>query len=119
MYTRDQVVVHPLSSFWFPYVISSSQYQVTVISQSVQPFGTPRTFSVPSANFTNGQGFFQAQVPFAANKTFLAIMSDANGYGTGGVSNLLTVGAPVSNTNCNTTDPGVYAEKPYHLTCQN
>lgn len=70
-------------------------------------FGTPRTFSVPSASFTNGQGSFQAQIPFLKGHSFIAIMSDATGFGSGGVTDVLTVGSSVSNTNCNTTDPGV------------
>ncbi|GJE87649.1 SKG6 domain-containing protein [Phanerochaete sordida] len=70
-------------------------------------FGTPRTFPVPSSSYTNGKGSFQAQIPFPKDHKFLAIMSDASGFGSGGATTELTVGAAVSNTNCNTTDPGV------------
>ena len=76
---------------------------------AAQEFGTPRTFPVPSSSYTNGKGSFQAQIPFPKDHKFLAIMSDANGFGSGGASSALTVGAPVSNTNCNTTDPGASA----------
>jgi hypothetical protein len=34
-------------------------------------------------------------------------MSDANGFGTGGTTDLITVGGPVDGNTCNTTDPGV------------
>jgi hypothetical protein len=33
-------------------------------------------------------------------------MSDATGFGSGGTSQLLTVGPSVTGVNCNTTDPG-------------
>lgn len=75
----------------------------------LQQLGTPRTFNIPSSSYTNGQGTFQAQVPFDKDQKFLAIMSDASGFASGGISSLLEVGASVSNTNCNTTDPGVCA----------
>ncbi|KAL4242228.1 hypothetical protein ABKN59_001932 [Abortiporus biennis] len=39
--------------------------------------------------------------------TFLATMSDAAGFGTGGTSRVLTAGAAVGNVNCNTTDSNV------------
>lgn len=47
------------------------------------------------------------QLPFHKNQTFLALMSDSNGFGTGGVSSVITVGESVSNASCNTTDPGM------------
>ena len=36
----------------------------------------------------------------------VAVMSDSTGFGSGGVSPVITVGAPVGQTSCNTTDPG-------------
>lgn len=34
-------------------------------------------------------------------------MSDSTGFGTGGTSDVMTVGSSVGGTSCNTTDPGV------------
>ncbi|KAJ3552074.1 hypothetical protein NM688_g4348 [Phlebia brevispora] len=73
----------------------------------IPAFGSPRTLSVPSASFVNGQGNFQTQMPFPSGKKFLVSMSDSSGWGSGGISNVQVVGPSISNTNCNTTDPGV------------
>ncbi|KAI0094814.1 hypothetical protein BDY19DRAFT_44567 [Irpex rosettiformis] len=68
-------------------------------------FGTQRTLNVPASNFTNGKGSFSTQLPFVKGQRFLAIMSDASGFASGGVSSLITTGA--GSTGCNTTDTGV------------
>ncbi|OCH96068.1 hypothetical protein OBBRIDRAFT_787521 [Obba rivulosa] len=70
-------------------------------------FGRPETFQIPSSSFSNGQGSYSVQVPFASNKTMLVTMSDASGFASGGTTNVLTVGPPVGNSNCNTTMPTV------------
>ncbi|KAI0082277.1 hypothetical protein K474DRAFT_852977 [Panus rudis PR-1116 ss-1] len=70
-------------------------------------FGTPRTVNIPDSSFSNGQGSFQTQLPFPKDQKFLATMSDASGFASGGTSDVLEVGASISNSNCNTTDPGV------------
>lgn len=41
----------------------------------------------------------------------VAVMSDAGGYGTGGVSPVIVVGKQQGKTQCNTTDPGESAFK--------
>ena len=70
-----------------------------------QLFGTQRFFSIPDSAFSNGQGTFATQLPIEEGKRFLVVMSDTTGFGTGGVSQLLTVGQSTGG-NCNTTDPG-------------
>ncbi|EMD42131.1 hypothetical protein CERSUDRAFT_79741 [Gelatoporia subvermispora B] len=70
-------------------------------------FGNPSTFQIPSSSYSNGQGSYSVQLPFAVNKTMLVTMSDASGFASGGTTNVLTVGPSVSNSNCNTTIPNV------------
>ncbi|TFK56983.1 hypothetical protein OE88DRAFT_1650518 [Heliocybe sulcata] len=70
-------------------------------------FGTPRNISIPSSAFSNGRGSYKTQVPFTSNHKLVIAMSDATGFGSGGVSDLVNVGQSVGNVNCNTTDPGV------------
>lgn len=70
-------------------------------------FGTQRTVSIPSSAVNNGQGSFQTQLPFPVNQSFIATLSDASGFGTGGTTPVMKVGPSVGNQQCNTTDPGV------------
>lgn len=74
--------------------------------QYEQRYGTPRNLSIPVDAFSNGQGTLTTQLALPENQEFLITMSDSTGFGSGGTSPLLTVGPPVSGTNCNTTDPG-------------
>ncbi|KAI9573022.1 hypothetical protein HD554DRAFT_2311399 [Boletus coccyginus] len=63
----------------------------------------PLNISVPSTAFDNNQGSYQVSpISFAQGIRFLIIMSDATGFGTGGTSELLTVGA---GSSCDTTRP--------------
>ncbi|EPQ60555.1 hypothetical protein GLOTRDRAFT_113163 [Gloeophyllum trabeum ATCC 11539] len=73
-------------------------------------FGTPRNISIPSSAFSDGKGSYQTQVPFESNHKIAVVMSDATGFGSGGVSELIAVGKSVGNKQCNTTDPGVAFE---------
>jgi hypothetical protein len=58
---------------------------------------------VPSSAFSNDQGYYSIlQLPLMEETQFLLTMSDGTGFGTGGTTTLLTVGAPVANNNCNT-----------------
>ncbi|KAJ3572520.1 hypothetical protein NP233_g3021 [Leucocoprinus birnbaumii] len=58
-------------------------------------------------NQTDQSGDFSTMLPLAQNKMVVFSMGDATGVTTGGVSNIMTVGAPASGTpSCNTTDPG-------------
>ncbi|KAH7918062.1 hypothetical protein BV22DRAFT_1134887 [Leucogyrophana mollusca] len=63
--------------------------------------------SVPSSAFTDNQGSYAIPIlPLAANKRFVVVMSDATGFGSGGVSDIITVGGSVENIGCNTTSQG-------------
>jgi len=66
----------------------------------------PYNYSIPSSAFTNGQGSYSFQIPFSAGTEFVLTMSDATGFGSGGNSQILTVGNSSSGS-CNTTGPGV------------
>lgn len=71
-------------------------------------YNIPRNISVPSTAFNNTQGSYQiSSIPFLGGTQFLLAMSDASGFGTGGISNLLTVGAPVGSASCNTSNPSL------------
>ncbi|OBZ79417.1 hypothetical protein A0H81_01012 [Grifola frondosa] len=73
----------------------------------VPVFGRPTTVSIPSSSVSNGRGAFQVPLQFAKGDQLLVIMSDATGFATGGVSNVLTVGDSVGKQTCNTTKPAV------------
>ncbi|KAG1734070.1 uncharacterized protein EDB91DRAFT_1057111, partial [Suillus paluster] len=63
-----------------------------------------QNISVPASAFSNGKGsYLIPQLSLASGITFLLTMSDATAFGLGGTTNVLTVGAPVANNNCNTT----------------
>ncbi|TFK77164.1 hypothetical protein BDN72DRAFT_953637 [Pluteus cervinus] len=80
----------------------SGPYQLLL----VPVFGTPRNVSIPPSAVSNGQGSYSIQLPFPANQKFLLVMSDSTGFGTGGTTDVLTVG-PSQGGKCNTTDPGI------------
>ncbi|TDL28532.1 hypothetical protein BD410DRAFT_781054 [Rickenella mellea] len=73
----------------------------------IPPFNLPLNISIPANAFntSTSQGFFQTQLPVAAGRRILVSMSDASGFGSGGVSDLLTTGASISGATCNTTAP--------------
>lgn len=74
-------------------------------------FDIPRNISVPSTAFDNNQGTYQVSpIPFIKGTQFLLTMSDATGFGTGGTSELLTVGEPVGSASCNTSNPALSFE---------
>ncbi|KAH7913021.1 hypothetical protein BJ138DRAFT_1003301 [Hygrophoropsis aurantiaca] len=67
-------------------------------------YNYPMNKTVPSSSFSNNQGSYTIpQLPFPSKTKFLLTMSDATGFGTGGTSDVLTVGDSVGNVNCNTT----------------
>lgn len=75
-------------------------------AHDAKAFNIPRNISVPSTAFSNNQGSYQiSPIPFINGTEFLLTMSDATGFGTGGTSELLTVGEPVGSASCNTTNP--------------
>ena len=72
-----------------------------------QVLGTQQVFNIPSSAFSNGVGSYYTSLQFPQGHQFLATMSDASGFATGGISPLLTVQAPTSqSSDCNTVDPG-------------
>jgi hypothetical protein len=63
--------------------------------------------SIPSDAFKNGQGSFSFQMAYAAGQKLLLSMSDATGFGSGGSTNVLVVGASQGGT-CDVTGPSEY-----------
>ena len=73
----------------------------------LQVMGTQRVFNIPSSAFSDGVGSYSTTLQFPQGHQFLATMSDATGFATGGISPQLTVEAQTSqSSSCNTTDPG-------------
>jgi len=69
-------------------------------------FDVPMTVDVPSSAFTNNKGVYQiSPFPFYNQTRFVVTMSDATGFGTGGTSNLFTVGLPVGSASCGIYSP--------------
>ncbi|KAK0478225.1 hypothetical protein IW261DRAFT_212181 [Armillaria novae-zelandiae] len=68
-------------------------------------FGTPRNISIPDSAYSGGKGTYKTQIPFESGKKFVMVMSDASGFGAGGVTDVLTVGSSLGGS-CNITDPG-------------
>ncbi|KAG2042738.1 hypothetical protein BDR03DRAFT_944131 [Suillus americanus] len=65
---------------------------------------TYQNYSVPPSAFSNGRGSYSiSSLSLSAGTSFLLTMSDATGFGSGGTTNVLFVGNPVANNNCNTT----------------
>ncbi|TCD69907.1 hypothetical protein EIP91_005731 [Steccherinum ochraceum] len=81
----------------------SPPFQLTLIPV----FGTPRFVDIPASNFNNGKGSFSTPIPFPKDQKVLVSMSDASGQGSGGTSDVITVGDALGGKTCNTTDPGV------------
>ncbi|KAK0464891.1 uncharacterized protein EV420DRAFT_1637064 [Desarmillaria tabescens] len=69
-------------------------------------FGTPRNISIPDSAYSGGKGTYKTQIPFPSGQKLVMVMSDASGFGTGGATDVLTVGSSLGGS-CNTTDPGV------------
>jgi hypothetical protein len=70
-------------------------------------FDVSRNISIPDSAYDprSQKGSFTTQLTFDAGIQFLLTMSDGSGFGTGGISALLTTGSSQSNTSCNTTQP--------------
>ncbi|KAG2075611.1 hypothetical protein BDR04DRAFT_1228565 [Suillus decipiens] len=61
-----------------------------------------QNFSVPTSAFSNGKGSYSiSQLLLSATTRFLLTMSDATGFGSGGTTDILTVGNPIENNDCN------------------
>lgn len=69
-------------------------------------FGTPRNISIPTTSFSGGQGTYALPLALPAGQKFVLTMSDATGFGAGGTTDVMSVGASQGGS-CNTTDPGI------------
>ncbi|KAG1895352.1 uncharacterized protein F5891DRAFT_1058979 [Suillus fuscotomentosus] len=64
---------------------------------------TYQNYTVPASGFSNGKGSFSIlQLPLPTGTTFLLVMSDATRFGSGGTTNILTVGSSVGDNVCST-----------------
>ncbi|PFH50812.1 hypothetical protein AMATHDRAFT_60460 [Amanita thiersii Skay4041] len=70
-------------------------------------FGVPRNITVPPAAFSNGKGSFSTQLALSEKQTFMITMSDAQGFATGGTTDVLTVGPPSKGGKCDTKGPSI------------
>ncbi|KAI0328475.1 hypothetical protein GY45DRAFT_1372293 [Cubamyces sp. BRFM 1775] len=68
-------------------------------------YGVPRTLDIPAKSFTSGKGSFTTPLTIPAKDQFIAIMSDATGFASGGASPLITAGKSSGQNSCNVTDP--------------
>lgn len=82
----------------------TAPYQLTLIPVF---YGRTLNYTIPSSSYSNGQGSYKVQLPFPENQTVIAIMSDANGFATGGVSDVITTGPSISHSQCNVTAQAV------------
>ncbi|KAH7918063.1 hypothetical protein BV22DRAFT_1025220 [Leucogyrophana mollusca] len=86
-------------------------FEIMLVPQNTIYINVP----VPSSAFANNQGSYSInELPLAEDQEFVVVMSDATGFGSGGVSNTITVGGPVGNNGCNTTSqsPSFYFDTP-------
>ncbi|KAG1792014.1 uncharacterized protein HD556DRAFT_584128 [Suillus plorans] len=61
---------------------------------------------VPASAFSNGKGSYSiSQLSLLSGTSFVLIMSDATGFGSGGTTNELTVGNSTANNNCGAANP--------------
>ncbi|KLO13972.1 hypothetical protein SCHPADRAFT_889651 [Schizopora paradoxa] len=64
--------------------------------------------SIPSSAFdasTQSGSFSTSPLQLDSGKQFVLTLSDASGFGSGGVSDLLTTGSSITGSQCNTTSP--------------
>jgi len=69
-------------------------------------YGAPNNISIPSSAVSNNAGAVSTQLKLPQGTKFLLTMSDATGFGSGGTSQVFTVGPSVTGASCNTSDPG-------------
>jgi len=72
-------------------------------SQHSQVFGTQTVYNISDNRFSDGIGTFNTTLTLPAKQKFVFVMSDATGFATGGISELLTVGSATLGETCNTT----------------
>ncbi|KAF8527843.1 hypothetical protein BU17DRAFT_81088 [Hysterangium stoloniferum] len=85
-----------------PFTISWQGGQAPFEILLVPAFDSPRNFSVPSLPDGNA---FTLQLPLLAGRKFLVTLSDVSGFASGGVSDILTVGASTTGAVCSTDVP--------------
>ncbi|KAI0651954.1 hypothetical protein C8Q79DRAFT_1005202 [Trametes meyenii] len=102
-FTFSYGVANQCDDFQVSWTGGTAPFQLTF----APAYGTPRTLNIPANNFNNGKGSFTTTLPFATGKQVLAIMSDATGFASGGISKPITVGKTTSKQSCNTTDIAV------------
>ena len=71
-------------------------------------FDVSQNISIPDSAYNAGtqRGTLTIYLTLAAGTQFLLTMSDADGFGTGGTSALLTTGSSrTTDASCNTTQP--------------
>ncbi|KAH9949235.1 hypothetical protein B0H21DRAFT_144317 [Amylocystis lapponica] len=74
-------------------------FQLTLIPV----YAEQQTLNIPSSSVSNGAGSFEVQLPFNDTQTMVVVMSDASGFGSGGVSNVITVGPSRDGSQCDTS----------------
>ncbi|KZT72812.1 hypothetical protein DAEQUDRAFT_808793 [Daedalea quercina L-15889] len=84
----------------------TAPYKLSILSQA-----PPKAYSIPSSSYSNGHGFYQLQLALNASTAldedgqsfggFVAVMSDASGFGSGGVTDMIYVDP--GNSNCDLT----------------
>ncbi|KAH9960148.1 hypothetical protein BC827DRAFT_1209465 [Russula dissimulans] len=72
----------------------------------VPVFGTQQPFNLSDNGFSDGIGTFNTTLTLPAKQEFVFVMSDATGFATGGISELLTVGPASPGETCNTSQAG-------------
>ncbi|BEJ15085.1 hypothetical protein CspHIS471_0408520 [Cutaneotrichosporon sp. HIS471] len=91
----DDSSVNECGNVQFNFTSGTPPYQIVAIGV----FDMPMNVTVPdSAVNQNGGTFVWGQLPFNASSQVVFVMSDANGFATGGASKLYTVGSRPSGT---------------------
>ncbi|RPD81445.1 hypothetical protein L226DRAFT_566214 [Lentinus tigrinus ALCF2SS1-7] len=91
----------------------------------IPAFAVQSKVAIADSSFNNNHGVFSTPMTFPADKKIVVVMSDATGFGSGGVSPVITVGKPVNNGYCSandfdfTNDDALTQCTPYHITNYN
>ncbi|CAK9779976.1 hypothetical protein CC85DRAFT_283560 [Cutaneotrichosporon oleaginosum] len=101
----DDSSVNECGNVQFNFTAGRPPYQITAIGV----FDMPMNVTVPQSALTsNGGAYLWEQLPFNASSQVVFVMSDADGFATGGASKLYTVGSrPSGAPNCPRTDGNV------------
>ncbi|KAI0698426.1 hypothetical protein C8T65DRAFT_697871 [Cerioporus squamosus] len=74
----------------------TAPFQLTLVPS----YAAPRMITIPDGSFSNNRGSFTTTMNYDKDQLVVAVMSDATGFGSGGVSPVITVGASVSKKSC-------------------